>query len=141
MVLQIAARNIGQLTDIEPSPPTFFDTVEAYGPFANEELFGEALTPVRGRVVIATKFGLDIDPQTRERYGLNSRPERIKRVIEESMTRLGTDRIDLLYQYRLDREVPIEDVAGAVKALIDAGKVTHFGMTRGAHGTGQERYA
>ena len=108
---------------------TFFDTAEIYGPFTNEELVGEALTPVRDQVVIATKFGFDIDPQTRERHGLNSRPEHIKRVVEESLTRLGTDRIDLLYQHRVDPAVPVEDVAGAVKTLIDEGKVTHFGLS------------
>jgi aryl-alcohol dehydrogenase-like predicted oxidoreductase len=120
---------------------TFFDTAEAYGPFINEELVGEALTPVRDQVVIATKFGFDIDPQTRERRGLNSRPEHIKRAVEESLTRLGTDRIDLLYQHRVDPEVPIEDVAGAVKALIDQGKVTHFGLSEASAETIRRAHA
>ena len=98
---------------------TFFDTAEAYGPFTNEELVGQALAPVRDRVVIATKFGFDIDPETGERRpGLNSRPEHVKRATEGMLKRLGTDRIDLLYQHRVDPEVPIEDVAGAVKELI-----------------------
>ena len=108
---------------------TFFDTAEVYGPYANEELVGEALAPMRDRVVIATKFGFDIDPQSRQQRGLNSRPEHIKAVAEASLKRLGTDRIDLLYQHRVDPDVPIEDVAGAVKDLIRAGKVRHFGLS------------
>jgi aryl-alcohol dehydrogenase-like predicted oxidoreductase len=108
---------------------TFFDTAEIYGPFANEELVGEALAPVREQVVIATKFGFDIDPQTRERHGLNSRPEHIRQVAEASLKRLRTDRIDLFYQHRVDPDVPIEDVAGAVKELIRDGKVGHFGLS------------
>jgi len=108
---------------------TFFDTAEIYGPFTNEELVGEALAPLRGRVVIATKFGFDIDPDTRQRKGLSSRPEHIKQVVEASLRRLKTDVIDLLYQHRVDPEVPIEDVAGAVKDLIQAGKVKHFGLS------------
>ena len=111
-----------------PASVTFFDTAETYGPFTNEELVGEALAPVRDQVVIATKFGFDIDPQTRERRGLSSRPEHIKRVAEGSLTRLGTDRIDLFYQHRVDPQVPSEDVAGAVKALIDEGRIIHFGL-------------
>src|SRR5712691_4369304 len=114
---------------------TFFDTAELYGPFTNEELVGEALAPVRDQVVIATKFGFDIDPQTRERHGLNSRPEHLRRVVEESLKRLGTDRVDLLYQHRVDPEVPIEDVAGAVNGLIDEGKVTHFGLSEASSET------
>jgi aryl-alcohol dehydrogenase-like predicted oxidoreductase len=108
---------------------TFFDTAEVYGPFDNEELVGEALAPVRDQVVIATKFGFDVDPDTRERGGLNSRPEHIKQVTEACLRRLKTDRIDLLYQHRVDPDVPMEDVAGAVKDLIEAGKVKHFGLS------------
>ena len=109
---------------------TLFDTAEAYGPFANEELVGEALQPIRDKVVIATKFGFDIDLETGERRGgTNSRPEHIKRVAEACLKRLRTDRIDLFYQHRVDPEVPIEDVAGAVKELIAEGKVKHFGLS------------
>ena len=109
---------------------TFFDTAEAYGPLTNEELIGEALAPLRDRVVIATKFGFDVDPATGERRGgLNSRPEHIKAVAEASLKRLKTDRIDLFYQHRVDPNVPIEDVAGAVKGLIREGKVKHFGLS------------
>ncbi len=109
---------------------TLFDTAEAYGPFANEELVGEALQPIREKVVIATKFGFDIDLETGERRsGTNSRPEHIRRVAEASLRRLRTDRIDLFYQHRVDPEVPIEDVAGAVKELIAEGKVKHFGLS------------
>jgi aryl-alcohol dehydrogenase-like predicted oxidoreductase len=109
---------------------TFFDTAEVYGPFANEELVGEALAPLRNQVVIATKFGFDIDPNTGLRSGgLNSRPEHIKQVAEASLKRLRTDVIDLFYQHRVDPDVPIEDVAGAVKDLIQAGKVKHFGLS------------
>ena len=109
---------------------TFFDTAEAYGPFTNEELVGEALAPVRDQVVIATKFGWNIDPKTGERGdGLNSRPEHIKVATEGMLRRLKTDRIDLLYQHRVDPAVPIEDVAGAVKQLIQEGKVKHFGLS------------
>ena len=109
---------------------TLFDTAESYGPFTNEELVGEALAPFRDQVVIATKFGFDIDLQSGQRRGgLNSRPEHIKEVVEASLKRLRTDRIDLLYQHRVDPAVPIEDVAGAVKELIQAGKVKHFGLS------------
>ena len=108
---------------------TLFDTAEVYGPFVNEELVGEALAPVRDRVAIATKFGFGIDPKTGKQSGLNSRPEHIRTVVEASLKRLKTDVIDLLYQHRVDPEVPIEDVAGAVKALIAAGKVRHFGLS------------
>jgi aryl-alcohol dehydrogenase-like predicted oxidoreductase len=109
---------------------TFFDSAEVYGPFANEELVGEALTPLRNQVVIATKFGFDLDPATRERRGgVNSRPEHIKAVADASLERLNTDAIDLFYQHRVDPDVPIEDVAGAVKDLIQAGKVRHFGLS------------
>ena len=108
---------------------TFFDTAEVYGPFANEELLGEALAPMRDQVVIATKFGFDVDPLTRERRGFNSRPAHIKSVVEASLKRLRTDCIDLLYQHRVDPHVPIEDVAGTVKQLIEAGKVKYFGLS------------
>ena len=108
---------------------TFFDTAEMYGPYANEELVGEALAPVRDQVAIATKFGFDIEPDTHRQRGLNSRPEHIRQVAEASLRRLKTDRIDLLYQHRVDPEVPIEDVAGAVKDLIGEGKVRHFGLS------------
>jgi aryl-alcohol dehydrogenase-like predicted oxidoreductase len=109
---------------------TFFDTAEVYGPFINEELVGEALQPLRDKVVIATKFGFKLDPTGRERWsGLDSRPQHIKEVVEASLKRLRTDRIDLLYQHRVDPEVPIEDVAGAVKQLIAQGKVKHFGLS------------
>jgi len=109
---------------------TLFDTAESYGPFANERLVGEALEPIRNRVVIATKFGFDIDLETGERRGgTNSRPEHIKAVADACLQRLRTDRIDIFYQHRVDPEVPIEDVAGAVKELIAAGKVGHFGLS------------
>ena len=107
---------------------TFFDTAEVYGPFINEELVGEALAPVREQVVIATKFGFKIDPAGRT-VGVDSRPEHIREVVESSLRRLRTDRIDLLYQHRVDPGVPIEHVAGAVKRLIAEGKVRHFGMS------------
>jgi aryl-alcohol dehydrogenase-like predicted oxidoreductase len=109
---------------------TFFDTAEAYGPFANEELVGEALAPFRSKVVIATKFGFKIDPTAaRGLNGVDSRPSHIKEVAEASLKRLKTDVIDLFYQHRVDPEVPIEDVAGAVKELIQQGKVKHFGLS------------
>ncbi|PAP76490.1 aldo/keto reductase [Rubrivirga marina] len=109
---------------------TFFDTAEVYGPFVNERVVGEALAPVRNDVVIATKFGFDVDPETGEnRGGLNSRPGHIRTAVEGMLRRLRTDRIDLLYQHRVDPDVPIEDVAGTVKELIEAGKVLHFGLS------------
>jgi aryl-alcohol dehydrogenase-like predicted oxidoreductase len=113
---------------------TFFDTAEVYGPFTNEELVGEALAPLRGQVVIATKFGFDLDPRLdprgmQGRPGLNSKPEHIKQAVEGSLKRLRVEAIDLLYQHRVDPEVPIEDVAGTVKELIQAGKVRHFGLS------------
>jgi aryl-alcohol dehydrogenase-like predicted oxidoreductase len=109
---------------------TLFDTAEVYGPFINEELVGEALEPLRDEVVIATKFGFDLDPETGERRGgLNSRPEHIKQVAEASLKRLRTEVIDLFFQHRVDPDVPIEDVAGAVKNLIQEGKVKHFGLS------------
>nr|WP_275578118.1 aldo/keto reductase [Dyella mobilis] len=108
---------------------TFFDTAEVYGPFTNESLVGKALAPMRNQVVIATKFGFDIDPATGQNKGLNSRPEHIRAAAEGSLKRLGIDTIDLLYQHRVDPNVPIEDVAGAVKDLIAEGKVRHFGLS------------
>lgn len=108
---------------------TFFDTAEVYGPFLNEELVGEALAPVRDQVVIATKFGHDINPAEPRRSGVNSRPDHIKQVAEASLKRLRIDVIDLFYQHRVDPNVPIEDVAGAVKDLIQQGKVRHFGLS------------
>ena len=108
---------------------TFFDTAEVYGPFTNEELVGEALAPFRGEVVIATKFGFKIDPTTGKQLGVDSRPERIKEVAEASLKRLRTNVIDLFYQHRVDPNVPMEDVAGAVKDLIGQGKVKHFGLS------------
>jgi len=108
---------------------TFFDTAEVYGPFTNEELVGEALAPLREQVVIATKFGWKLDLSTGKNIGLDSRPQHIKEVAEASLRRLKTDTIDLFYQHRVDPEVPIEDVAGAVKELIQAGKVKHFGLS------------
>jgi aryl-alcohol dehydrogenase-like predicted oxidoreductase len=106
---------------------TFFDTAQVYGPFTNEELVGQALAPVRDQVVIATKFGFAYDGD--RSTGLNSRPDHIKSTVEDSLRRLGVDRIDLLYQHRVDPDVPIEDVAGTVKDLIAAGKVSHFGLS------------
>jgi len=108
---------------------TFFDTAEVYGPFTNEELVGEALAPFRGKVAIATKFGFKIDPNTGKQAGLDSRPAHIKEVAEASLKRLNTGVIDLFYQHRVDPDVPIEDVAGAVKDLIKQGKVKHFGLS------------
>src|ERR1700747_1928482 len=111
---------------------TFFDTAEVYGPFTNEELVGEGLAPFREQVVIATKFGFKLDPKSGRSIGVDSRPEHIKEVAEASLRRLKTDFIDLFYQHRVDPEVPIEDVAGAVKELIAAGKVKHFGLSEAA---------
>jgi len=108
---------------------TFFDTAEVYGPFTNEELVGEALAPAREQVVIATKFGFKLDPNSGKQAGLDSRPEHIREVADASLKRLRTDVIDLFYQHRVDSEVPIEDVAGAVKDLIQEGKVKHFGLS------------
>ncbi|HEY4091578.1 MAG TPA: aldo/keto reductase [Luteibacter sp.] len=108
---------------------TFFDTAEVYGPFTNEVVVGKALAPIRDKVVIATKFGFDIDPETGKQNGLTSRPEHIRKAAEGSLKRLGIDTIDLLYQHRVDPNVPIEDVAGAVKDLIAEGKVRHFGLS------------
>jgi len=118
---------------------TFFDTAEVYGPFTNEEMVGEALAPVRGQVVIATKFGFNFTDG--KQSGLNSRPDNIKRVADESLKRLRIDQIDLFYQHRVDPDVPIEDVAGAVKALIAAGKVKHFGMSEPSAATLRRAHA
>jgi len=121
---------------------TFFDTAEIYGPHANEELVGEALAPHRGEVVIATKFGWDIDPVQRKPPGeVDSRPEVITRAVEGSLRRLRVDVLDLYYQHRVDPRVPIEDVAGTVKELIEAGKVKHFGMSEAAAGTIRRAHA
>jgi aryl-alcohol dehydrogenase-like predicted oxidoreductase len=119
---------------------TLFDTAEAYGPFKNEELVGEALAPFRERVVIATKFGFGINPDG-TRYGLDSRPEHIRAVAEASLRRLNVDTIDLLYQHRVDRNVPIEDVAGAVKEMIQQGKVKHFGLSEASAQTIRRAHA
>jgi len=120
---------------------TFFDTAEAYGPFSNEELLGEGLAPVRDQVVIATKFGFAIDPETRKRHGLDSRPKHIQQVVEASLKRLRTNTIDLLYQHRVDPNVPIEDVAGAVKDLIAEGKVRCFGLSEASADTIRRAHA
>jgi len=121
---------------------TFFDTAEVYGPYINEELVGEALVPFRGQVVIATKFGWRIDPKAeRGLAGLDSRPEQIKRVADASLKRLRVDAIDLFYQHRVDPEVPIENVAGAVKDLIQQGKVKHFGLSEAAAKTIRRAHA
>ncbi|MBS1858228.1 MAG: aldo/keto reductase [Acidobacteria bacterium] len=121
---------------------TFFDTAEVYGPYTNEELVGEALEPFRGRVVIATKFGFNLHPDGKPGWtGLNSRPERIRQAVEGSLKRLRTGVIDLLYQHRVDPEVPIEDVAGTVKDLIREGKVKHFGLSEAGVGTIRRAHA
>jgi aryl-alcohol dehydrogenase-like predicted oxidoreductase len=121
---------------------TFFDTAEVYGPFTNEELVGEALSPFRGQVVIATKFGFQLNPDGSPGFtGLNSRPERIKQVAEESLKRLRVEAIDLFYQHRVDPDVPIEDVAGAVKELIQQGKVKHFGLSEASAETIRRAHA
>ena len=113
---------------------TFFDTAEVYGPFANEDIVGEALEPVRDQVKIATKFGFAFAENGVEPGGLCSRPDSIRRAVDNSLGRLRTDRIDLYYQHRVDPEVPIEEVAGAVKELVEAGKVVHFGLSEAAGG-------
>src|SRR5512145_2223350 len=123
---------------------TFFDTAEVYGPFTNEELVGEALSPLRDQVVIATKFGFDVsvDPRgTKGAPALNSRPKHIKQVAEASLQRLRVDAIDLFYQHRVDPDVPIEDVAGAVKDLIQEGKVKHFGLSEAGADTIRKAHA
>ncbi|MCM3902447.1 MAG: aldo/keto reductase [Pyrinomonadaceae bacterium] len=120
---------------------TFFDTAEAYGPFANEELVGEALAPHRERLVIATKFGFNIAPDGQRGPGLNSRPEHIRQVAEASLKRLKTEVIDLFYQHRVDPDVAIEDVAGTVKDLIQEGKVKHFGLSEAGANTIRRAHA
>ena len=120
---------------------TFFDTAEVYGPYINEELVGEALEPYRGKVVIATKFGFEADPEDGKWTKLNSRPEHIREVAEASLKRLKIDAIDLFYQHRVDLDVPIEDVAGAVKQLIEEGKVKHFGMSEASAKTIRRAHA
>ena len=121
---------------------TLFDTAEAYGPFANEELVGEALQPFKGKVVIATKFGFDIDPKTGQRgNGVNSRPEHIRNAVDGSLRRLRVGSIDLLYQHRVDPSVPIEDVAGTIQQLIGAGKVKHFGLSEASADTIRRAHA
>ncbi len=120
---------------------TLFDTAEIYGPFTNEEILGEALRPIRSKVVIATKFGFNIDADGKPAPGLNSRPAHIREVVEASLKRLQTDVIDLLYQHRVDPDVPIEDVAGAVKELIAAGKVKHFGLSEAGAATIRRAHA
>lgn len=120
---------------------TLFDTAEVYGPFISEETVGEALSPVRNQVIIATKFGFEVDPETNQRRGLNSRPEYIKQMVERCLRRLRTDHIDLLYQHRVDPNVPIEDVAGAVKDLIQAGKVRAFGLSEAGAATIRRAHA
>ena len=124
---------------VEHAGVTFFDTAEVYGPYVNEELVGEALAPLRDQVVIATKFGWNI--QDGRMQGTNSRPEQIRRVADESLRRLGIDVIDLFYQHRVDPEVPIEDVAGAVGELVQAGKVRHFGLSEAGAGTIRRAHA
>lgn len=118
---------------------TFFDTAQVYGPFVNEELVGKALAPVRDQVAIATKFGFDFDGTRKS--GLNSTPEYIRTTVDASLQRLGVEKIDLLYQHRVDPDVPIEDVAGTVKELIDAGKVTHFGLSEAGVATIRRAHA
>ncbi len=120
---------------------TFFDTAEVYGPFINEELVGEALAPFKGKVTIATKFGFEIDHQLMKHIGINSRPENIKRVAEAALKRLKVDAIDLFYQHRVDPNVPIEEVAGAVKDLIKEGKVKHFGLSEAGANTIRKAHA
>src|SRR6476620_4575159 len=119
---------------------TLFDTAQAYGPFTNEELLGEALAPFRERVVIATKFGFGINPDG-TRYGLDSRPEHIRQVVDTSLGRLKVERIDILYQHRVDPNVPIEDVAGTGRELIAQGKVGHFGLAEAGAATIRRAHA
>ena len=125
---------------VETAGITFFDTAEVYGPFVNEELVGDALRPLRDRVVIATKFGFDLDADGGN-HGLNSRPERIRQVADASLQRLGTEVIDLFYQHRVDPNVPIEEVAGAVGELVAAGKVRHFGLSEASARTIRRAHA
>ena len=131
---------IGVLRGAVDRGVTFFDTAEVYGPFVNEELVGEALAPVRDQVVIATKFGFDLHADG-SHHGVNSRPEHIKSAADASLRRLGIDVIDLYYPHRVDPDVPIEDVAGAVKELVDAGKVRHFGLSEAGAATIRRAHA
>jgi len=131
---------IGVLRGAVERGVTFFDTAEVYGPYVNEELVGEALAPVRDQVVIATKFGFDIDDQGRS-VGTDSRPEHIRQVADAALRRLGTDVIDLFYQHRVDPQVPIEDVAGTVAELIEAGKVRRFGLSEAGADTIRRAHA
>lgn len=130
-------QGIRVIRDAHARGVTFFDTAEVYGPYTNEELVGEALSPIRDQVVIATKFGFDLQAGG----GMNSRPEHIKQVVEASLVRLKTDRIDLYYQHRIDPAVPIEEVAGAIKELIGEGKVLHFGLSEASAGTIRRAHA
>lgn len=132
---------ISLLQDAVDRGVTFFDTAEIYGPHANEELVGEALAPHRDRVVIATKFAADIDPVTRTPTGRMLRPDELARVVEGSLRRLGVDTIDLYYQHRINPDVPIEEFAGAVKELIEAGKVRHYGLSEAAAATIRRAHA
>lgn len=132
------AQGITTLREAHDHGVTFFDTAEVYGPYANEELVGEALAPIRNQVKIATKFGFELEDKA---GGLNSRPERIRKVVEESLRRLRTDRIDLYYQHRVDPSVPIEDVAGTIKDLIAQGKVLHFGLSEASPETIRRAHA
>jgi len=132
------AQGIATLREAHERGVTFFDTAEVYGPYINEELVGEALAPIRDSVQIATKFGFELEDKA---GGLNSRPERIRKVIDESLRRLRTDRIDLYYQHRVDPSVPIEDVAGTIKELIGQGKVLHFGLSEASPETIRRAHA
>ena len=132
------AQGIATLCEAHERGVTFFDTAEVYGPYINEELVGEALAPIRDSVQIATKFGFELEDKA---GGLNSRPERIRKVIDESLRRLRTDRIDLYYQHRVDPSVPIEDVAGTIKELIGQGKVLHFGLSEASPETIRRAHA
>jgi aryl-alcohol dehydrogenase-like predicted oxidoreductase len=131
-------QGIATLREAHERGVTFFDTAEVYGPYINEELVGEALAPIRDAVKIATKFGFELEDKA---GGLNSRPERIRKVIDESLKRLRTDRIDLYYQHRVDPKVPVEDVAGAIKELIQQGKVLHFGLSEASPDTIRRAHA
>ena len=153
--LSLGAMGYGKSRDIPDRPEmiallrvavdrgmNFFDTAEVYGPWTNEEMVGEAFAGIRGQVLIATKFGWDIDQETGEhRGGVNSRPEQIRRSVEGSLRRLGTDYIDLYYQHRVDPDVPMEDVAGAVKDLITEGKVRYFGLSEAGVGSIRRAHA
>jgi aryl-alcohol dehydrogenase-like predicted oxidoreductase len=132
---------IGLIRDAVERGVTFFDTAQVYGPFHNEELVGEALEPVRDDVVIATKFGFDLEGAAGRESGLDSRPETIRSGVEASLRRLRTDRIDLLYQHRVDPDVPVEEVAGAVRELVEAGKVRHFGLSEAGVATIRRAHA